>query len=193
MTTKNLDRRHPLVKMVEHSYLTLKREKKEHSFTRRARNRSRQAPHPEEVLISLLRVRKCARMYGERLHEYEHAMRLVAAYFRLDSSLERGFLADALVIAMIGEAQKSIGQGLAATKSNKSRRKELNPEAYNCVTEAFIELCYRNEKPPGAQTLMTHAKQLMAKRGIPRSERDLLTRYRASELIKSIAETDEHH
>ena len=192
MTTKNLDRRHPLVKMVEHSYLT---------FKGREENRALREERATEVVEHLIlrgadftaEGEKVARLYGERLHEYEHAMRLVAAYFRLDSSLERGFLADALVIAMIGEAQKSIGQGLAATKSNKTRRKELNPEAYNCVTEAFIEFCYRNEKPPGAQTLMTHAKQLMAKRGIPRSERDLLTRYRASELIKSIAETDEHH
>ena len=191
MTVKNSDKRHPLVQAVEHLY-----------FTTEGRNEniaSREERATEVVDHLILRgasltpeVEKIARLYGERLHLYEHAMRLVAAYFRLDSALEREFLADALIIELMGEAQKSIGQGLAAAKSNKSRRKELTPEAYDCVTKAFFELCYRNEKPPGAQLLRTHAKQLMASQGIARSERELLTRYRASELIKSMAEAFEH-
>ena len=191
MKAKNSDKRHPLVQAVEHFYLTIEGRKENIS--------SREERATEVVDHLILRgigltpeVEKIARMYGERLHRYEHAMRLVAAYFRLDSSLERERLADALIIEMIGEAQKSIGQGLAAAKSNKSRRRELTPEAYDCVTKAFVELCYRNEKPPGAQMLRTRAKQLMAKCGIARSERELLTRYRASELIKSIAEAYEH-
>ena len=36
MTTKNLDRRHPLVKMVEHSYLTLKGRKKNKLYEKSA-------------------------------------------------------------------------------------------------------------------------------------------------------------
>ena len=191
MTAKNSDKRHPLVQAVEHFYFTTEGRKENIA--------SREERATEVVDHLILRgagltpeVEKIARLYGERLHLYEHAMRLVAAYFRLDSSLEREFLADALIIELMGEAQKSIGQGLAAAKSNKSRRKELTPEAYDCVSEAFFELCYRNEKPPGAQLLRTHAKQLMASRGIARSERELLTRYRASEHIKSMSEPYEH-
>ena len=191
MTAKNSDKRHPLVQMVEHYYFTIEGRKENIA--------SREDRATEVVDHLILRgagltpeVEKIARLYGERLHRYENAMRLVAAYFRLDSSLERESLADALIIELIGEAQKSIGQGLAAAKSNKSRRKELTPEAYDCVSEAFSELCYQNEKTPGAQRLRTHAKQLMAKRGIKSSERELLTRYRAAELIKAFADAYEH-
>lgn len=191
MTAKNSDKRHPLVQAVEHFYFTTEGRKENIA--------SREDRATEVVDHLILRgtgltpeVEKIVRLYGKRLHRYEHAMRLAAAYFRLDSSLSRDSLADALITEMICEAQKSIGQGLAAAKSNQSRRKELTPEAYDCVTKAFFELCYRNEKPPGAQMLRTHAKQLMAKRGIARSERELLTRYRASECIKSIAKAYEH-
>ena len=191
MTAKNSDKRHPLVQAVEHFYLTT--EGRKENIASREDRATEVADHLILRGAGLTpEVEKIARLHGERLHRYEHAMRLVAAYFRLDSSLEREFLADALIIELIGEAQKSIGQGLAAAKSNKSRRKELTPEAHDCVSEAFSELCYRNEKTPGAQRLRTHAKQLMAKRGIKSSERELLTRYRAAELIKAFTDAYEH-
>ena len=191
MTAKNSDKRHPLVQMVEHYYFTI--EGRKENIASREERATEVVDHLILKGVHLTpEVEKVARFYGERLHLYEHALRLLAACFRLDSSLFRDSLADALIIEMIGEAQKSIGQGLAAAKSNKSRRKELTPEAYDCVTKAFFELCYRNEKPPGAQLLRTHAKQLMASQGIARSERELLTRYRASEIIKSMAEAFEY-
>ena len=176
MTAKNSDKRHPLVQMVEHYYFTV--EGRKENIASREERATEVVDHLVLKGVHLTpEVEKVARFYGERLHLYEHALRLLAACFRLDSSLFRDSLADALIIEMIGEAQKSIGQGLAAAKSNKRDAKNLRLKPMTASQGFFrISTGTRNHR---ALSCSGHREAVHGQRGIARSERELLTRYRA--------------
>jgi len=192
VTDARLDRQHSLLQLINHFYLT--DEGKEEKVSLKERRM-------EEILQQLLdagvefeyRGRDAAAGMAAQVFEYEHVLKLLSAYFRLDHSLDGRALARDLTIKMLDKSHNLMKQGIRTTISNKSRRKVLDAKLYECVEEAFYELCYLYEKAPGGQLLMTHAKKLMAQRGIPKSERDLLTRYRASELAKSIRRTFQHY
>ena len=192
MTDTRSDGQHPLLQLVKHFYLTDEGKREKVSLKER---------RMEEILQQLLDAgvefehcgRDAAASLAAQIFEYEHVLKLLSAHFRLDHSLDGRELARDLTIKMLDKSHNLMKQGLRTTISNKSRRTVLGSQFYACVEEAFYELCYLYEKAPGGQLLMTHAKKLMAQRGIPKSERDLLTRYRASELAKSIRRTFQHY
>ena len=192
MTDTRSDGQHPLLQLVKHFYLTDEGKREKVSLKER---------RMEEILQQLLdagvefehRGRDAAASLAAQVFEYEHVLKLLSAYFRLDHSLDGRALARDLTIKMLDKSHNLMKQGIRTTISNKSRRKVLDAKLYECVEEAFYELCYLYEKAPGGQLLMTHAKKLMAQRGIPKSQRDLLTRHRASELAELISRTYQHY
>ena len=192
MTNKKSEQRHPLRQLVKHFYLTGEGKKEKVSLKEQ---------RMEEILQGLLDEgvefindgQDAAVGLAAQMFEYEHVLKLVSAYFRLDHSLTGPLLAQHLTIKMVEKSRDLMKQGLETTTSNLGRRKLIDAEAYSCVQEAFYELCYMYERTPGGQLLMTHAKKLMAQRGIPKSQRDLLTRHRASELAELIRRTYQHY
>ena len=128
---------------------------------------------------------------GTLLYEFESAAFLTAAYLKIDLSLKGLDLTAHIHEKLFETAGKRLKQGMAAAKANRGRKASITKETLKCVVAAYHELVMRTGKPPGGQRLATRTKQLMAANDLPKSQRELITRYRASALAKKLSEAYE--